>query len=730
VSSSVNGVEIEKTPFVGTNGKVENSPDPDPGVNRVNGTGIASTDHDTQRHAGRAPPVVDVSSSVIVCQSRVYLDFETRNTGGCDLKEAGAWRYAVDPATEPLTLTYQNGDGEPRVWTPAEGRCDPLAALAADPAVAFVCFGDFDIAIWQHIMMSRFGFPVIPTSRWVNAQATCSYLALPRKLEEVLPVIGSDIVKDKTGRLLVLSLSRRDRKTGKYPEVTPEGLARVAAYNKIDVDGLVAVHAATGPLPERERRVWELDQAINRRGFGIDSEFARAAKSIAESSREALFKEFAALTGGLKPSQVDRTLNWLKGCGFTFANLQASTIEDALEALVLPDDVRRVLQIRLITGPTSLKKLDAMLACAGADGRARGLFQYHAATPGRWSATLLQPQNLPRPTVDIAVDDIEALVAAIKTGDGAALTRWGSPIDVLMSALRFAVVAADGSQFGVGDFSQIEPSVLFALAGQHDKCKLIEAGTDIHRDMAASIFKLNRGPFLALPKEALTVEQQEQRQTGKNTIMGCCYAMGSDKFRLCYLRHLEIDDAKRLADNVIRTYRKEWAPKVPKLWNDLRATALRAMLRPGTLAKAECGITYKLDTVAGLPCLVCTLLNGKPIHYMNARVANDKTDRFGWPVWSYWAMRDGHWCEIEPHGGHLTENVVQALARELLVDALFRFEARGLPIVMHCHDEIVVEHPDITAERMTEIMAESPAWAAALGVPISVKSWVGKRYRK
>jgi hypothetical protein len=244
------------------------------------------------------------------------------------------------------------------------------------PRGPFCFLGDFDMAIWAEIVVGRYGFPPIPLGRWDNAQAACSYLALPRALEKVLPVIGAPVVKDKAGRALVLSLSRPNRR-GEYPEVTPEILDRVTAYNKIDVDGLAATHTAVGVLAERERAIWELDQRINRRGIRIDLDFVRAAKRIAEVVTEPLLVEFAELTGGLSPYQVEKTRGWLKGRGFTLENLQGETVEDALETTVLPDDVQRVLEIRQITGPTSLAKLDTMLACAGADGRARGLFQYH-----------------------------------------------------------------------------------------------------------------------------------------------------------------------------------------------------------------------------------------------------------------------------------------------------------------------------------------------------------------
>jgi DNA polymerase bacteriophage-type len=154
------------------------------------------------------------------------------------------------------------------------------------------------------------------------------------------------------------------------------------------------------------------------------------------------------------------------------------------------------------------------------------------------------------------------------------------------------------------------------------------------------------------------------------------------------------------------------------------------MLSRGNTAVAKCGIGYQLETKAGLPCLVCRLLNGKHIHYMNAKVFPDKVDRWGNPTWTYWAYRKGQWREIEPYGGQLTENVVQALARELLVDAMFRLEERGFPVVLTVHDEIVVEHPHITKGIMEEIMAVRPQWSEKTGVPIAVKAWVDKRYRK
>jgi DNA polymerase len=219
-------------------------------------------------------------------------------------------------------------------------------------------------------------------------------------------------------------------------------------------------------------------------------------------------------------------------------NLESETVSDALELAGLPDDVRRVLEIRQIAAATSLKKLDAMLACVGADGRARGLLQYHGAATRRWSGQLIQPHNFPRPTLEMEVDP-EELAAAVNTGDPDELRRWGKPIDVLVSGLRHALTAADGAMLGAGDFSMIEACVLLALAGQRDKCELIAQGADVYRDMAATIYGLDRAVFLAIPEDGLLPEQAEQRRIGKTGVLSSGYGIGAEGFYRRFCRHVE-----------------------------------------------------------------------------------------------------------------------------------------------------------------------------------------------
>jgi len=291
------------------------------------------------------PGVTALAQKTSACHGFVHLDFETRNTGGCDLNISGARLYAAHPLTEIIALTYHFKGGSRR-WNPKNGLLAPLAWCAADPAIRFVTFGEFELAIWESIMAGRFDFPPIPLERWDDARATSSYLALPRSLEKVLPVIGSTVVKDTAGRRLVLSLSRPNKTTGAYPEVTAEILQKVFAYNQSDVDGLAQIHSAVGSLEGRERAIWELNHRINARGVLVDLPFVRAAKRLAEASKDALVAEFEKLTGGLAPGQVAKTRDWLKGQGLGLENLQDETIQEALEEQILPADVRRVVTLR------------------------------------------------------------------------------------------------------------------------------------------------------------------------------------------------------------------------------------------------------------------------------------------------------------------------------------------------------------------------------------------------
>jgi DNA polymerase len=262
--------------------------------------------------------------------------------------------------------------------------------------------------------------------------------------------------------------------------------------------------------------VWEIDQAINQCGIAIDLPLVRAARSLCLRAAGPLVREFAEITGGLKPSQGAKFLAWLGSRGVDLPNLQKATVaailgeedddtgeENEFELVDLPGDARRALHIRSLVSSASIKKLDRMAACVGFDGRARGLLQYHAASPGRWAGRILQPQNFPRGTVK---GDPEAKVSAILRGEPDTIRdQFGcDPIELVVSSLRHALVAKPGNVFVAGDYAGIEARMVLALAGQHDKTALMSSGVDVYCDMASQIFERT------VTKEA----DPEARQTG------------------------------------------------------------------------------------------------------------------------------------------------------------------------------------------------------------------------
>jgi DNA polymerase len=354
-----------------------------PSIPLKNAFAVPSTNRNGS-HLPAIPSSIDAPGTA-VCDAAltVFCDFETRHVSGCDLTKVGVWRYATDPATEIICFGYRVG-GVDHSWAPTSHSRDPLEELAANPDVAFVCFGGFEQVIWQKIMVERHAFAPIPTKRWVDLRATCCSFALPRSLDKALTALGLPVKKDKEGQRLVRSLSRPNRKTAAYPELTPAIIERVVEYNRIDIVALEAMREhGLARLTTSKQAVWELDQRINARGIAIDTGFVQAAKRIADQVMAEAITEFARLTDGISLHQVQKIREWLRCRKWALPNLESETVSEALELAGLPNDVRRVLELRQIAAAASLKKLDAMLACVGPDGRARGLLQYHGATTGR-----------------------------------------------------------------------------------------------------------------------------------------------------------------------------------------------------------------------------------------------------------------------------------------------------------------------------------------------------------
>lgn len=686
----------------------------------------------------------------------VVLDFETCNPY-CDLPEVGSTVYAQHWATEILCLCWQNSGTHYR-WLPAHGTDTELWHLSHDPLIIFVAHSaGFEKDIWREIMVPVYGFPDIPDDRWHDTQAVCALKAVPLSLEKVLPVLGLG-AKDMAGSKLTISLSRfGGRKwTGQYtgkplPERSPDVMQRVYEYCRKDVDDEFVLHHALGCLPDFERRVWLLDQTINQRGVRLDAAFIRGSQSVVSDARRPLVAEFRELTGGIDPNQTAAVVQWAQDQGVVLPNLQKGTIADLLgdddedgretarghatgQLDALPSNVRRALAVRALVGSSSVSKLSRMAQCIARDGRVHRLLQYHGTGPGRWAGRLFNPLNFPRGLVRTSGDhkppDPEAVSAALSLAQIDAVDALGlvvetrpgqwrpaNPIEVVASALRHAIVPAPGCMLTVGDFSGIQARTVLALAGQHDKTALMAGGADVYLDMAEDIF--------SVPKGSLTKSDVEKRQIGKNTVLGCGFQMGWQKFHAKYCA----DKPEEFASQVIDAYREKWAPMVPRLWRALEDAALRTVY--DRTPHEAYGIEYRIEG----RWLTARLLDGKKIWYFNPQRA---TQAPPWApdehkdTWTYQATKMGRLVTIYAYGGLLTENVVMGLERQLLVRAMFRCEAENFPVIFNSYDEIVSE-PELAYakwEHLKQIMEDRPQWAKEIRLPIAAEGWVGSRYRK
>lgn len=667
-------------------------------------------------------------------------DFET--VSQCDLKKAGAWRYAEDPTTNILCLAVWFGEGDEVLWFPGEPCPPKIAAAIADPAMFFVAHNaDFEKAHWVRHMVEIYGWEPLPGKRWHDTAARAANINLPRGLDKVLQALNGPLEKDMEGNKLTIGLSRINAKTGMMPEITPAILKRVGEYCLGDVRGQAWLAKRIGWLDPGERTTYLLDQEINERGLRLDMPLVRQMQRIVDEASKPLAEEFKQLTGGLKMTQVAKVHDWMLGHGVYLPDMTKDTLASALGEtdegeyvelderlnVQLPPDVRRALRIRQLIGSSSIKKLGSMESCVCSDGRARGLLLYHGAGPGRWTGRLLQPQNFPRGSLGEAGVDVDALVATLMTGDHEYVAScYGPAVETVVSSLRHTICADPGNALVAGDYASIEARLVLAMAGQHDKTALMASGADVYVDMALGIYDMPR--FDVTDKEkvkAFKIEHLEKRQVGKNTILGCGFQMGAPKFHDRYCP----DQPTEFAEKVIKTYRNDWAPCVPKMWYGLQEAAIRAVW--DGRAQEAYGVVYQLEDA----WLTARLPSGRKLWYFSPR----KTRRaMPWdaddvrPGFSYLVWKNGQRRVVDAYGGLLTENVVQGTARDLLRDAMVICRKQNLPMVLTVHDELVLEQAERDADPkvLQQIMEDIPAWAKALKVPVESEVWAATRYKK
>lgn len=661
----------------------------------------------------------------------LHIDFETRSA--VDLKKAGVHVYAADPSTEILCMAYAFDDEPVQLWKRRTAFPTRVLEHIYQGHPVYAHNAAFERALWN--ARNGSGDHYLPEDQMHCTMAMAYAMGLPGHLADAAAALGLEQRKDAKGQRVMMQLCK-PRAVADDGTVTwwddPAKYEILYAYCKQDVEVERALHHRLMELSDSEQRLWRLDQRINDRGVLIDRPAIERALELVESERKRLDAAMRKTTGNAVATctAVGQFTDWLRAMGVETGGVAKADIS-ALLSTELPPVVREALLLRQEAAKSSTAKLKAMLDRAGADNRMRGLFQYHGAATGRWAARGPQLQNLPRPSIVKKEPEVEDVFAHLDRRDWLDMA-YGSPLQVISDCLRGFIVAPKNSRLVVGDYSNIEGRVLAWLAGEDWKLQAFrdfDAGTgpDLYLVAASRIHRC-------------TVEEaRPHRQEGKTAELACGYGGGIGAFQaMAKTFGLTISDEQA---DAIKVKWREAHPATVKFWRDLERAAIAAVKR-GEIQSVGLG---RHGQPAGLIAfkkagsfLWCKLPSGRVLCYPYPEV-NAKELPWHTPEkpaigesLSYMTVNSvtRKWERQDTYGGSLAENVTQAVARDLLADAMVKCEAAGMPVVMHVHDEIVVEATSRvhTLAKLTSIMQDTPAWAA--GLPTAVAGYEAQRYRK
>lgn len=642
------------------------------------------------------------------------VDFETRSS--LDLRKTSVHKYASHPDTDFWCMAWAIGDEDVHLWAPGRPVPEALAAHVESGGVMRAWNAQFERVMWRDLLGPRYGFSVPTMEQWFCTQAEAKAMALPRSLGMCADVLNLDVQKDSEGRRLMLQMAKPRKPRKDEPDDallwwddTPRR-RKLLLYCRQDVVVEREIAKFMRPLSDTERSVYLMDQRINDRGVMLDVPLVKGCIAVVDRAKEDANAELARLTDGAvdKVTQNAKMTAWLDEVSkHDIDNIRKSTVRDLLELDDLDERVRLVLTLRQETGKASVSKLDAMLNYCEDDDRVRALLNYHAASTGRWAGLGVQPQNFPRPDID----DVERYIPAILEGNYGALDE--PPIQIVASLLRGCFRASPGHRLIAADFSQIEARVLGWIAGE-------PYGEKEYEKMGAA--------YSGKPLDEITKDSLE-RQIGKGAVLGCGYQMGADKFQTQIYEQTGIELSDEDARKVVRTYRDS-KPGIPAFWKEIEAAAMRAVWHPGEVT--TCGLDDKIQYVVRGQFLWCILPSKRPLAYALPRIKERKT-KWGMKLGLQYMGMNSYtrkWGVQHAYGGLLTENVVQAMARDIMAERMLVLEDDGYPLVLSVHDEIVADVPDGhgSLDDFVETMTTVPSWAA--GCPIAGEGWEGERYRK
>lgn len=703
-------------------------------------------------------------------EPKLHLDIETYSE--CDLGSAGVYRYAEHPSTEILCFSYKFSDDPQATWSWRPGR--PLPARV----VQHIQQGgeirahnaQFERVVLNGVAGEKIGFPKILIEQTVCTAAKMAAHGLPRALGAAAEALGAS-PKSIEGKIVMLQLCkpRKKHEDGRYtPANAFEKFKILYEYCDGDVEAETDIDARVPDLSAAEQAVYVLDQKINARGWAVDLEAVANIKAVIEQYKEFLAAEMQRIVG-VAPTQRAKIADWIRTHGYPgLMDMQAETVKQLAKNPNVPAEIKRVLAIYNTYNMKAVAKYDAILDAVCADGRLRGMFLFLGAGTGRWSSLIVQLQNLFRPLID----DPETAVAAFAARDLDWIRALYAidPMKVAASCVRSVLIAGPRKDLLFPDFVGIESRGNAWLFDEEWKLEVFrkqdaKTGPDSYAVAYARAFNV-------LVSEI--TKKDPRRQIGKVMELALGYEGGAGAFVTMVATYgidlvamtktvLPIipEDVRESADwmwhNMPQTrneldydtfiacdsLKRMWRtmhPKIVQGWKDLKAAAEQAVQFPGRVFEIPNG-KIKFKVADGW--LYMRLPSGRRLAYYKprwvepregTRFVNGRSEVYTVPgEMRYWGIDTytRQWVEQSTYGGKLCENAVQALSRDLLVNAMFKLEESGAPIIGTVHDEIICEideGADGPFEEAARQMCDLPKWAA--GLPVAVDGHVAKRYRK
>jgi len=635
------------------------------------------------------------------------IDIETYSS--VDLTKSGVYPYTEAEDFTILLLAYAFDDGPVQIVDLAGGDLMPDEVYAAllDASVLKTAWN----ANFERTCLAKYlGRRMFP-EQWSCSMVWAMSLGLPGSLEMAAKVLKTPQQKASTGRALIRLFSCPHKasrgalfKTGTrvMPEDQPEKWRDFRDYCIKDVETERSIRntlARLSPagLPESERRLWCLDQRINDTGVLVDKSLAGQAIKLSEDQQASLLAEAVELTGLANPKSVSQLKAWLKDVdGVEVESLNKQSVPDII-ASTANGKVKLVLDLRQEMSKSSIAKYDAMWRSLCNDGRIRGLFQFYGASrTGRWAGRLVQVQNLPQNHLE----DLDLARQLVLEGRGEDIEiLFGSISDTLSQLIRTNFIPSPGHKFVVADFSAIEARIIAWLAGEQWRLDVFATHGKIYEASASAMFKV---PINEIHKGS------PLRQKGKIAELACGYGGGVGA-----LKSMDPKWAATVPEAELKSIVISWRQanlKIVQLWRDVEEAAIEAVM--GGTRELDKGLRFSRENGR----LLITLPSGRSLSYVRPRI--EPEPEFGKDGVTFEGMNQvtKKWERMRTFGGRIVENCVQAIARDCLAEGMLRLAEDGYNLVMHVHDEVVLEVPDESdyLEAVCRRLGEDIAWAPGL----------------